>query len=145
MKSSVKLCNIEGCNNPIWSNKLCKIHVPKKPLKMSKGIYYQIREKGKHGVWESSKKIKEMHLFFKNIWNKRPHKSEVSEKFLGNEISNLYFHHILAKSKYPQAMFDEENIILLSGDEHATVELNSTKYEEINKRREQLKIKYNIL
>ncbi len=55
-----------------------------------------------------------------------------------------YFHHILAKEKYPEACLDEENIILLTLDEHSNVESDIYRYEEVNKRREQLKQKYEI-
>jgi hypothetical protein len=39
---------------------------------------------------------------------------------------------------------DEENIILMTLNEHANVEGDIYRYEEVNKRRESLKIKYNI-
>lgn len=81
---------------------------------------------------------------FQEIWRERPHKSEVSGTYLGNEINSTYFHHILPKKKYPQAEFDKENIILLTSDEHGNVEVDIYKYEEINKRRNYLKIKYGI-
>jgi hypothetical protein len=57
---------------------------------------------------------------------------------------STYFHHILPKEKYPKACFDEENIILLTLDEHTNVESDMYKYPEVNKRRELLKIKYEI-
>ena len=79
---------------------------------------------------------------FMDIWHKRRHYSEVSGKWLGKEPLTIFFHHILPKSKYPNAMFDEENIILLSGDEHTKVENHPTFYSEINDRREKLKLKY---
>ena len=56
----------------------------------------------------------------------------------------MFFHHILPKKQYPQAEFDEENIILLTLEEHDQVEMDMYRYPEINKRREQLKIKYNL-
>lgn len=79
---------------------------------------------------------------FNKIWVERPHYSEISWVWLGREISSLYFHHILPKSKYKEAMFDEENIILMTWNEHENVERNPTRYEEINKRREKLREKY---
>jgi len=39
---------------------------------------------------------------------------------------------------------DEENIILLTLNEHSNVENDMYKYEEVNIRREQLKKKYEI-
>jgi hypothetical protein len=79
---------------------------------------------------------------FLDIWQKRKHYSEVSRRWLGNEALSVFFHHILPKSKYRDAMFDEENIILLTFDEHTKVENDPTCFEEVNKRREQLKLKY---
>ena len=83
--------------------------------------------------------------FFELCWKNKPHYCEITKKYLGNKYSSLYLHHILPKSKYKEAAFDEENIIVLSREIHANVELDMYRYEEINKRREQLKIKYNIL
>jgi hypothetical protein len=85
-----------------------------------------------------------MREMFLSVWKKRLHKSEVSGEYLGNEPMSTYFHHILSKSKYPEACLDEENIILLSLLEHSDVENDMYKYPEVNKRREQLKIKYNL-
>lgn len=83
----------------------------------------------------------QFHLFTE-IWMKRKHYSEVSGKWLGEEALSTLFHHILPKSKYPEARFDEENIILLTFEEHDQVEIDSSFYEEINKRRDKLKLKY---
>lgn len=87
---------------------------------------------------------KKMNEFFLSIWEKRPHKSEISGKSLGKEILSVYFHHILPKKEYPYAKYDRQNIILLTLEEHDNVEIDMYRYEEINKRREQLKTKYNI-
>ncbi len=96
-------------------------------------------------VDECKKELAEMQEFFLQIWKKRPHKSEISGEYLGSEALSTYFHHILPKSKYPKASLDEENIILLTWEEHDQVEMDSTRYEEVNKRREQLKQKYEII
>ena len=82
--------------------------------------------------------------FFLSIWKKRPHRSEVSGAYLGKEAMSTYFHHILPKEKYPEACLDEENIILLTLEEHSNVENDMYKYEEVNERRNQLKLKYNL-
>jgi hypothetical protein len=84
------------------------------------------------------------HLLFKQIWNKRSHKSEVSGTYLGKEALSVYFHHILPKSKYPQFRNLEENIILLTADEHANVESDIYRYEKVNEIREYLIDKYKI-
>lgn len=86
----------------------------------------------------------EMKDLFLQIWATRPHRSEISGSYLGSEALSTYFHHILPKSKYPEASLDEENIILLNWEEHDQVESDPTRYEEVNKRREQLKQKYEI-
>lgn len=83
--------------------------------------------------------------FFLSIWKKRKHNSEVSGDYLGSEPMSTYFHHILAKEKYPDACLDEENIILLTLEEHSNVENDMYRYDEVNKRRDSLKDKYNIL
>jgi hypothetical protein len=93
---------------------------------------------------EEIQQISEMQEFFLRVWRKRPHHSEVSMDYLGKEPLTVFFHHILPKEKYPQAMFDEENIILLTLEEHDNVERDIYKYPEVNRRRELLKIKYEL-
>lgn len=119
----------------------CFKHKPRKKLparKVKLGILSQ------ELVDECKKEIEEMQQFFLKIWKKKLHYSEVSMDYLGKEPLSVFFHHILPKSKYPQAEFDEENIILLTLQEHDQVEMDPTRYEEINKRREKLKKKYEI-
>lgn len=79
---------------------------------------------------------------FMDVWHKREHYSEISGRWLGKEPLSYFFHHILPKNKYPDATLDEENIILLTFEEHQKVEADPTYYEEVNKRREKLKLKY---
>jgi len=95
---------------------------------------------GKCGI-----QIREMKDFFKEVWAQRRHFSEVSNVFLGNEPLTVFFHHILPKEKYQQAALDEENIILLTLDEHTNVENDIYRYEEVNKRRKYLKEKYDLI
>ena len=68
----------------------------------------------------------------------------MSGDYLGKEPLSVFFHHVLSKEKYPHAKLDEENIILLTLDEHTNVENDMYKYEEVNKIREYLKKKYEI-
>ena len=86
--------------------------------------------------------INKRNEFFFEIWKERPHKSEISGDKIYGVILTIYFHHILPKSKYPQAEFDKENIILITFEEHQKVEQDIYKYEEINKRRIKLLEKY---
>lgn len=90
------------------------------------------------------REISEMQEFFLQIWKKKLHYSEVSMDYLGREPLSVFFHHILPKEKYPEAALDEENIILLTLDEHTNVESDIYRYEEVNKRRDKLKKKYDI-
>ena len=113
----------------------CFIHKPKKAIPKTKKIL-----KG----YKKETKTDEMREFFLSIWKKKSHFSEVSGKFLGNEPRTIYMHHVLPKSKYPDAAFDEENIILLTWEEHEQVENDIYRYEEINNRRKYLKLKYNL-
>ena len=113
----------------------CFIHKPKKAIPKTKKIL-----KG----YKKETKTDEMRDFFLSIWKKKPHFSEVSGKFLGNEPRTTFFHHLLPKSKYPDIAFDEENIILLTWEEHQQVESDIYRYEEVNNRRKYLKLKYNL-
>lgn len=134
-------CKICGKNA---NSEYCFIHKPKKPLSSGKGLTRKmliktyIKPKNEVNVAYNQ----QMKEFFELCWKNKPHYSEVSGKFLGNKCSSLYQHHILPKSKYLEACFDQENIVFLTPDEHASVELDMYKYEYINKKREQLKLKY---
>lgn len=116
----------------------CFQHKPRTQLKQS-GIKPTLAPKKKVSVGHS-----EQAKLFLYIWKMRRHYSEVSGDYLGKEPLSTYFHHILPKEKYPQACLDEENIILLTLEEHSNVENDIYRYEIINKKREQLKTKYNL-
>lgn len=133
-----KQCNKIDCSNPVWSGGLCKNHVDKKPLKRV-SIIEKMRP-----YQDKMNKVFEMHTFFMKIWHDRKHESEISGTYLGNEALSIYFHHILPKNKYPEAAFDEDNIILLTFEEHQDVESDMYKFDEVNKRRDALKIKYDL-
>ena len=122
----------------------CFQHKPRKPLSSDKGLTSRKSSIVSKKLDKSPSKFLEMRQFFLSIWKKKPHKSEVSGIYLGKEPSSLYFHHILPKSKYPEFRNLEENIIILTPDEHANVEADMYKYEEINKRRDYLLKKYKL-
>lgn len=136
----MKKCKTEGCNNPVWGNGLCVNHKPRTGLVKKSSLLTKKLDKSEEVI----RKISEMQEFFLSIWNKKPHRSEVSGVYLGKEPLSVFFHHILPKEKYPQACFDEENIILLTLDEHTNVESDIYKYPEVNRKRELLKKKYDI-
>lgn len=136
MKS--RQCKIEGCNYPVWSGGCCKYHSPKTSISSRRVITLSRKRKQKE------EEVSVMRDFFLSIWNKRPHFSEVSGTYLGREPLSTFFHHILLKSKIPEAALDEENIILISSTEHERVHNDMYRYEEINKRREYLLEKYSL-
>ncbi len=118
----------------------CFRHKPRKPLPKTSSFLHKKLDKSEDVI----RQISEMQELFLQIWRKRLHYSQVSMDYLGKEPLTIYFHHILPKEKYPQAMYDEENIILLTLEEHDNVERDMYKYEEVNRRRELLKKKYDI-
>jgi len=121
----------------------CFAHKARKPLSSGKGltskmsVISSIKAKNVHN--DGHNQQREMFL---GIWKKRKHHSEVSGVYLGKEPMSTYFHHILPKEKYPDACLDEENIILLTLEEHSNVENDMYRYEEVNKRRNYLLTKY---
>lgn len=124
-KSCGKKCEGEYCFN----------HKPRKPLPKAHAL-----NKGSN----QRKSFENMQEVFLSIWKKRRHYSEVGGSYLGKEPLTVFFHHILPKEKYPQASEDEENIILLTLEEHEQVEMDIYRYEEVNQRRNYLKTKYNL-
>ena len=118
----------------------CFRHKPRKPIAKKSSLLSKKLDKSHKVI----RQISEMQELFLQIWRKRLHYSQVSMDYLGKEPLTIYFHHILPQEKYPQAMYDEENIILLTLEEHDNVERDMYKYEEVNRRRELLKKKYDI-
>jgi hypothetical protein len=127
-------CSVCGKNS---ESEFCFQHKPRKQLQQRMMNRSLSSKKG-----DSERNVIQMREFFLSIWKKRSHYSEVSGKYLGKEPMSTYFHHILPKEKYPEACFDEENIILLTLEEHSNVESDMYKYEEVNKRRNHLLTKY---
>ena len=130
-------CKVCGKNA---DSEYCFRHKPKKPLPVEKGFNSVKPVKSEEEV----RKISEMQQFFLHIWKKKLHYSEVSMDYLGKEPLSVFFHHILPKEKYPEACLDEENVILLTLEEHDNVERDMYKYPEVNRRREKLQTKYNL-
>jgi hypothetical protein len=107
----------------------------------------QLQQRGIKPSLTAKKKVSDgtshqMREMFLDIWKKRAHYSEITGQYLGKEPMSTYFHHILPKEKYPEACLDKENIILLTLEEHSNVENDMYRYEEVNRRRNLLKLKY---
>ena len=115
----------------------CFQHKPRKGFSQSK-LKPTLTSKKK----VSDGKSTQMRELFLEMWKKKRHHSEVSGAYLGKEPMSTYFHHILPKEKYPEACLDEENIILLTLEEHSNVENDMYRYEEVNNRRNHLNLKY---
>ena len=130
----MKTCSVENCSKPVWSKGLCLNHIKRKPITPKRGGLLV----AKRDMFVQKTKIKTMRNLFLEIWKERKHYSEVSGDYLGGEALSTFFHHILPKSKYPELQYDKSNIILLTLDEHTNVESDMYRYEEVNKRREQL-------
>lgn len=126
MKAKCKTCNA-NCEG-----EYCFRHKPRKPMS----------SKWSKKLDNSPEDVDEMREFFMKIWRKRPHHSQVSLDYLGKEPLSVFFHHILPKNKYPDAKFDEENIILLTLEEHDQVESDIYRYQIVNIKREKLLEKY---
>jgi hypothetical protein len=140
MKTQCKTCG-KNCDG-----EYCFQHKPRKAMSKGTKTLKLIRDTYKMCVKkdEEIRQISEMQQFFLQIWKKRQHLSEISGLPLVGEPLSVYFHHILPKNKYPEAALDEENIILLTLNEHDQVESDIYRFEEVNKRREYLKQKYEI-
>lgn len=128
MKKS--LCSVDDCSNPVWSKGLCKNHIARKPFPTGSTTL-----KAKRDTFVNKVKIEAMRQFFVDIWNERPHYSEVSGDYLGKEPLSTYFHHILPKVKYPDMAYEKSNIILLTLHEHEAVENDMYKFDIVNQRR----------
>lgn len=116
----------------------CFRHKPRKPLPKTSSKFAKKLDKSD----EEIRKISEMREFFLQLWKKVPHYSMVSGKYLGKEPLTVFFHHVLPKEKYPEAALDEQNIVLLTLEEHEQVETDMYRYEEINNIRKLLLGKY---
>ncbi len=88
----------------------CWRHKPRKPIRKSKKTQEKIDEETeeKERMWD----------MFIEIWNERPHRSEISGASLGMEPRTYMFDHAIEKSTHPEFKFNKKNIILCTGDEH---------------------------
>ncbi len=86
-----------------------------------------------------------MRDLFLIIWRKRPHVSEVSGEVIFSPPSSANFHHILHKENHEEAMYDEENVIILTLDEHTNCHNGAIEYEEVERRKKILMNKYDLV
>jgi hypothetical protein len=143
----MKTCTHNGCNNPVFSKGICKYHYRYTPKEKVKKVLSSICSG-------------QMDLFNK-IWGSRPHKSELSRQPLDQFKNTQYFvwlfAHILPKGQFPMFKLEEENILLISPEEHRLIDFGTCdermEYNEVAnykcnwdvfyQRKEYLKVKYN--
>lgn len=108
-----------------------------------------IEEKKPYRIPKKSEKQKkttaEDIAFFKEIWDERPHYSEVSGEFLGHDFNVCFFSHTLTKGSYPRFRHLKRNIVLMSFAEHQEFEFTDRKdpkWNEIRDLSEELIIEY---
>ena len=92
---------------------------------------------------KSSSDKEQMFLFFKELWKKRRHNCENCGKWLGNEPLSYMFDHVLEKSKYPQLILEEDNIMFLCLECHDS-KTRGFITEKIRAKIEELKKKFYI-
>ena len=78
------------------------------------------KKKSKEQIEEGKAEREQMWNLFREIWNERPHYSELSGKWLGKEPLSTMFDHLLEKGneKYEHLKYNKKNIILITPDEH---------------------------
>lgn len=81
---------------------------------------------------------------FRQIWSERAHVSEISGTRLGPEPLSTMFHHVWPKKKFPALKYVKCNIVLITPDEHATVESDMYRYPVVNSIRESVGIEYDL-
>jgi hypothetical protein len=78
---------------------------------------------------EKQKEVTEQDIaFFKEIWDERPHKCQVTGVELGDEFNVVHFSHILTKGSYPKFRHYKKNLILMSFEAHQQWEFTDRKH-----------------
>ena len=103
------------------------------------------RNKIKPRSKKGQKTAKEDTEFFKGIWLSRPHYSEVSGVFLGNEYNPVFMSHVLTKGAYPKARHWKENIVLMTFEEHNLYEFGDRSTKEFKNMFKKVMLKYSEL
>lgn len=82
------------------------------PLNAKKTPLRKISKKRKEEVINKIARNHKMQEFFYEIWNKRIHRCESCNAYLGSVPHTYNFDHLLEKSKYPELRLEELNIFL---------------------------------
>lgn len=78
----------------------------------------------------SNTKKRRLLPFFKEIWDERPHISEVSGRTLP-AFHPILFSHIISKGAAPSLKFRKDNIMLMTSDEHCLWEHSKEQIKDI--------------
>ena len=112
-----KICLAEECKYNVFGKGYCKKHqylrTDKKPKPLKPISEKRIQEK----------KVRSEIDVFNEIWNERPHVSELSGKPLPYDKSNMkmwvcQFLHVVNKGRSPMLRLDKRNIMLGTPEEH---------------------------
>lgn len=122
-----------------------------KPNKVHR-IYGKPRSKINNRSKQGKKVANQDAKFFREIFNERPHYSEVSGEWLSDTFNPVFCSHVLSKAAFPRARHWKENIMLKTYDEHQRYERadpTTAKYKrefkKVLERREELIIRYKNL
>lgn len=114
--------NCPICNTSCTSPDGCFKHKPRKTLNskssLKRGGKLKSKSKSKEQIEKNKKEIEKQWKFFLSIWNKRPHKCQITGKWLGDIPYSWMFDHLLPKASYKNLKYEEDNIILCSFEVH---------------------------
>lgn len=98
-------CAVCGLNSV---DELCFRHKHRQPLRVRKPMPRAVNTEL---IQIKMQQTARMRAFFVSIWMRRRHVCENCGKWLGKEPLSYMFDHLLEKSKYPELMYEELNIM----------------------------------
>lgn len=116
-----KQCNKDKCNNPVFGGGYCKYHQCLRTDRVLKPLQKtstsKVRKVSSSNNKPLKKAVNDEYELFKEIWNERPHKSQLSGTPI-NRFDTHSFHHVLTKGAYPEHRLNKNNIVILTRQEH---------------------------
>lgn len=129
------------CQYCYWSNNRKTNRLKREQKGESKRKPSKINHQSKKG----QKVANEDSKFFREIWNERPHYSEVSGEWLGDDYNPVFFSHVLSKAAFPRARHWKDNIMLKTFNEHQDWEFGDRSTNEFKKKFGRVMVKYGEL
>jgi len=149
----MKQCNQPECTNNVFSNHYCKFHqhlrTDDKAVKLRTAASTTIHSSRSSIKAKFKAPTGELPMF-KELWEERPHISELSgDKLWIFDINN--YHHLLNKGAYGNFRLFKPNIIMLTRAEHRLIHDHSfedlikmdNRWQKVADRYQQLKEMYN--